>query len=152
MKLISIGEYSVLIPEQYTIEEFSQYRDMPQMLRHLPFDWDAVRKTPTVYTVRFGECQLSFHALPPDTEPQDLADALFNQTRVRPELRDAVINGIPGKVAGGYSDAFSSEEWWLKQGSHGIAFHFRGVGPVSKEMKSEAEKILHSIGYAGHVA
>jgi hypothetical protein len=57
-----------------------RFRDMPESLRDLPFDWNAVKRSPTVYTVRFGEQWLSFHTMPSNFEPENLAESIFNRT------------------------------------------------------------------------
>ena len=152
MAAIAVGEYTVIVPDQYSVEEFNQFRDMPAFLRDLPFDWDTVKRTPTVYTVRFDGQWLCFAALPLG-EPDDLAETVFNQTRVRPPLEDVVVHGIPGKACGGFGDVFSCKEWWLKErGSHVISFRFEGPGTVSEKTKSEVARIMNSVRRTGSTA
>jgi hypothetical protein len=146
MANIAVGEYTVVVPDRYTVEEFNQFRDMPPFLRGLPFDWDVVKRTPTVYSVRFGQQWLSFHALPPGEEPDGLAEMIFNQTRVRPPLEDVIIHSIQGKACGNFGDTFSGKEWWLKApGAHVISFRFEGPGSVSEETKTEVADIMNSL-------
>ena len=152
MQVLRIGEYTVSIPDDRPVEEFNQYRDMPDFLRHLPFDWETIRKLPTIYTVRFGEQWLSIGALPHKEEPEGLAEMVFEQTRVRPELKDVAINGIRGKTLGAYADVYSSKAWWLKKGSHGIEFRFQGAGNVSAETRTAVDAILNSVAHVGYVA
>jgi hypothetical protein len=153
MAAIQVGEYTVVVPDHYVVEEFNQFRDMPAFLRDLPFDWDIVKRTPTVFTVRFAEQWLSFHALQTADEPEGLAEMVFNQTRVRPPLEDVVVNGIAGKACGGFGDTFSGKEWWLKEsGSHTISFRFEGPGSVSEFTKAEAAKIMNSVRRTGYAA
>ncbi len=153
MAAIAVGEYTVTVSDEYSVEEFNQFRDMPAFLRDLPFDWEAVKRTPTVYTVRFGSQWLCFHAWPQDNEPDDLAEMIFDQTRVRPPLEDVVVHGIAGKAAGGFGDSFSCKEWWLKaNGSHVISFRFEGPGPVSEQTRSEVARIMNTVRRTSYAA
>jgi hypothetical protein len=153
MAAIAVGEYTVVVSDQYAVEEFNQFRDMPAFLRDLPFDWDIVKRTPTVYTVRLGEQWLCFHALPPNDEPDGLAEMIFHQTRVRPPLEDVVVHDIPGKAYGGFGDTFSCKEWWLKAaGSHVISFRFEGPGAVSEKTKAEVARIMNSVRRTDYAA
>lgn len=153
MATITVGEYIVVVPEHYSVQEFNQFRDMPNFLRGLPFDWDVIKRMPTVYIVRFGEQELSFCAHPSEDEPEGLAESVFHQTYVRPPLEDVIIHGIPGKAYGSFGDTFSRKDWWLKApGSHVISFCFQGKGTVSDKTKSEVAAIMNSVRQGGYAA
>ena len=121
-------------------------RDMPAFLRHLPFAWEIVEQSPTVYTVRLGQQSFSFWAITSESNPERLADFVQEMTRHKPPLQDVVVNGIHGKAFGGFSDDYSSRAWWLRaEGSHVISFHFEGPGVVAQATKTEIDAIMNSL-------
>jgi hypothetical protein len=151
MRAIVVGQYVVSVPDQFVVEDYNQYRDMPDFLRGMPFDWNLVRQTPTVYSVRFGEQSLSFHALVAEFNPENLAEVVFNQTGSRPELEDVEINGIQGKSCGFFGD-YSRKEWWLRADHlHVICFCFQGMGAVTQATESAIAMIMNTLRRDGHL-
>lgn len=143
---IQSNKFRIQIPDEYSVavcsQQFKQFPNFYDDKRYSSL-WGVGDR----YEVNMGGCQFAFHTDVGDKTPQGLADWIFASTKHYPTLTDIVINGIEGKMEGGYSSKMSWIDWWFKKGDCLICFNFQGMGEPSEEIKQDVQTILESMRY-----